>query len=92
MSNRVKGRGSAPPTRETRHSPTTGSAVQHLADRGHGQILAGYYDDDVQVIKPWLAQARESHGLTGVMYTTWRHEYRDLEAFAAAAGFPVPPK
>ena len=74
------------------HEPERAASFRHFAERGHAQILAGYYDGDPQAIKPWLAQARASHGLTGVMYTTWRHEYRDLEAFAAAAGFPVPPK
>jgi hypothetical protein len=74
------------------HEPKRAASFRHFAERGHSQILAGYYDGDVQAIKPWLAQARESRGLTGVMYTTWRHEYRDLEAFAEAAGFPRPPR
>lgn len=74
------------------HEPERAASFRQFAERGHDQILAGYYDGDVQAIKPWLAQARQSVGFTGVMYTTWRHEYRDLEAFAAAAGFGAPPK
>jgi hypothetical protein len=59
-----------------------------FAQRGHAQILAGYYDSEPGRIRPWLATAREAGGLEGVMYTTWQHRFADLEAFAKAAGFP----
>lgn len=59
--------------------------VPFFADRGHRQILAGYYDDDPKQIATWLKDARRSNGIVGAMYTTWRGDYSQLEAFATAA-------
>ncbi|GIX06828.1 MAG: hypothetical protein KatS3mg115_1231 [Candidatus Poribacteria bacterium] len=57
-----------------------------FAQRGHRQLLAGYYDGDPSRIALWIADARELNvPLDGVMYTTWRRNYTDLEAFAQAA-------
>lgn len=56
-----------------------------FAGRGHKQILAGYYDGPVQNIKTWLGEAKQVKGVCGVMYTTWRQDYSNLEAFAKAA-------
>ena len=58
------------------------ASLQHFAELGNKQILAGYYDGPVDSIRPWLRDAQEVKGLDGVMYTTWAHRYRDLEAFA----------
>ncbi len=57
-------------------------SLKFFADRGNRQIIAGYYDSDVNGIKPWLASADKVHGVVGVMYTTWANHYDDLEAFA----------
>jgi hypothetical protein len=54
-----------------------------FARRGHRQVIAGYYDAPVAEIKPWLDAAAAAGGVIGVMYTTWRDNYADLEAFAA---------
>lgn len=54
-------------------------------NRGHRQILAGYYDGPVDTIKTWLADAKNYPGVCGVMYTTWVNDYSNLEAFAKAA-------
>ncbi len=51
---------------------------------GYPQILAGYYDHDPKQIKKWLEQARGIKSVKGVMYTTWRDNYDDLETFAKA--------
>jgi hypothetical protein len=59
-----------------------GESLRFFSQRGHRQILAGYYDSDVAGIQDWLVAARGIPGVTGVMYTTWRHRYQDLEAFA----------
>jgi hypothetical protein len=56
-----------------------------FAQRGHRQILAGYYDSDPQSIRVWLEDAKGVPGVVGVMYTTWQNRYDDLEAFAKAA-------
>ncbi len=57
-----------------------------FAGRGHDQILAGYYDRSEFVIQQWLADAeRLGAPVVGVMYTTWRSGYDDLERWAEAA-------
>ena len=58
-------------------------SLRHFADLGHQQILAGYYDGRVDTIRDWLRDGEPVPGVVGVMYTTWQHQYRDLEAFAA---------
>lgn len=62
-------------------------SLDFFAKRGHSQILAGYYDSNPSAIKGWLGTAKALGGarVTGVMYTTWAHNYSQLEAFAKAA-------
>lgn len=57
-------------------------SLKFFADRGQKQIIAGYYDGDVNQIHQWLASADKVKGVIGVMYTTWENKYDDLEAFA----------
>jgi hypothetical protein len=60
--------------------------LRWFAERGHRQILAGYYDSDPANIREWLETARRLDvPVSGVMYTTWQNNYRDLEAFARYA-------
>jgi hypothetical protein len=58
-----------------------------FAARGHRQILAGYYDNTANpgYIRQWLDDAKGIKGVDGVMYTTWRQNYDDMEKFANAA-------
>jgi hypothetical protein len=63
-------------------------SAKFFADRGHQQVLAGYYDAPVANIRDWLDQTRGMN-VTGVMYTTWRDNYADLEAFAKVAWGPA---
>jgi len=58
-------------------------SLKHFAELGNRQILAGYYDGPVTAIDGWLRDGRRIQGIEGVMYTTWRGEYGDLERFAA---------
>ncbi|GMV98760.1 MAG: hypothetical protein AMXMBFR83_31080 [Phycisphaerae bacterium] len=60
------------------------AALKFFADRGHRQVIAGYYDGPVADVRKWLASAAGVKGVIGVMYTTWRRDYRNLEAFAEA--------
>jgi hypothetical protein len=53
-----------------------------FADRGHKQILAGYYDNNVEYTVEWLKDSLGVKGIEGVMYTTWQNRYDDLEKFA----------
>jgi hypothetical protein len=55
-----------------------------FAARGHKQILAGYYDNDVNYTAQWLEDGKDVPGIVGVMYTTWQNKYDDLEKFAQA--------
>lgn len=57
-------------------------SLKWFAERGHRQIIAGYYDGRPEQILQWLQSAKYTRGLTGVMYTTWQNKYADLERFA----------
>ena len=59
-------------------------SLRFFADRGHTQIIAGYYDGPVADIHKWLDAAKGVKGVIGVMYTTWRNDYSQIEAFAKA--------
>ncbi len=59
-------------------------SLKFFADRGHKQIIAGYYDGPVDGIKPWLVSAGKVQGVIGVMYTTWESNFDKIEAFARA--------
>jgi hypothetical protein len=63
-------------------------SLKHIADLGHKQILAGYYDGRVDSIRGWLRDAGQVQGVVGAMYTTWQHQYRDLEPFAVELKTP----
>jgi hypothetical protein len=56
-------------------------AMKFFADRGHKQILCGYYDASAESIVPWLKDASGIKGVTGVMYTTWGQHYEEIEHF-----------
>lgn len=65
------------------HEPGRLESLRHFAGRGHKQILAGCYDGPPERIADWLADAAKVQGVIGVMYTTWKGNYDDLEDFAA---------
>jgi hypothetical protein len=57
-------------------------SLKFFADRGHKQVIAGYYDAKPAQVKQWLEAAKKVSGVEGVMYTTWKGNYRDMEEFA----------
>lgn len=57
-------------------------SLKFFADRGHRQVIAGYYDHKPEQVRDWLESAGKFPGILGVMYTTWQQKYGDLEAFA----------
>jgi hypothetical protein len=57
-------------------------SLEFFARRGHRQVIAGYYDSDPKEVRRWLESAAKVDGVIGVMYTTWRSAYEDIEAFA----------
>ena len=60
-------------------------SLPFFAQRGHVQVLAGYYDAPPDRIRDWLAAGRNLNGIRGVMYTTWRGDFSQLETFAEYA-------
>lgn len=64
-------------------------SLKFFADRGHKQVIAGYYDHRPEQVKDWLSAAKATpDSVIGVMYTTWRNKYDDLEAFGQLIGEP----
>jgi hypothetical protein len=62
-------------------------SLKFFADRGHKQVIAGYYDDRPEKVKEWLSAAKTVPGsVIGVMYTTWQSNYSDMEALSRAIG------
>ncbi|MEO8351785.1 MAG: hypothetical protein ABI680_08635 [Chthoniobacteraceae bacterium] len=60
-------------------------SLRFFAERGHRQIIAGYYDSDPRRIIDWMNAAQSTpKSVTGVMFTTWQNNYSDLEAFMSA--------
>ena len=53
-----------------------------FANRGHHQLLAGYYDAPPERMLEWLKVAQGVPNIDAVMYTTWENHYDDLERFA----------
>ncbi len=64
------------------NSPKRDESLKFFADRGHQQIIAGYYDAPVERVRDWMKSAAKVKGVVGYMYTTWENNYTDLEAFA----------
>ncbi|RYD19414.1 MAG: hypothetical protein EOP88_19075 [Verrucomicrobiaceae bacterium] len=58
-------------------------SLSFFAERGHRQVIAGYYDSDLADVDAWLASAAKVEGVRGFMYTTWRQDYSRLEDVAA---------
>ncbi len=57
-------------------------SLKWFADRGHRQVIAGYYDAAPEQVRDWLKSADKAGGVLGVMYTTWQANYSDLERFS----------
>ena len=56
-----------------------------FAERGHHQVIAGYYDgDDLTNFQQWDSAARTVRGVNGFMYTTWQAKYSLLEEYGNA--------
>jgi hypothetical protein len=57
------------------------ASLKWFADRGHPQVIAGYYDAKPERVRDWWQAAHGVEGVRGVMYTTWQNHYTDLERF-----------
>lgn len=57
--------------------------MEFFAGRGHPQMMAAYYDRDIERDHAmWQAASAETPNVRGVMYTTWKRDYSKLEEFA----------
>ena len=57
-------------------------SIKWFAGLGNRMLIAGYYDGHPERIQQWLDAAKEANAdVVGVMYTTWKHQYGDLETF-----------
>lgn len=60
-------------------------SLKFFADRGHKQVIAGYYDSPgLQGFTKWDTAAKGIPGVTGFMYTTWQHGFGQIEAYGKA--------
>ncbi|MCZ6767165.1 MAG: hypothetical protein O7D32_09575, partial [bacterium] len=62
-------------------------SLQHFDDLGHPTLAAGYYDAPtpeaaIENARGWLEALGKTRGGCGIMYTTWRDQYDDLEVFS----------
>ena len=67
-------------------------SMPFFAERGHRILMAGHYDHpDVKAnVLGWREAAAKVPGAVGgLMYTTWRNDYKNLEAFAKFATAPM---
>jgi hypothetical protein len=65
------------------------ASLHWFAERGNPQVIAGYYDptdrDGERAARTELFEANGIRGIRGVMYTTWRDDYSQLENYARGA-------
>jgi hypothetical protein len=60
-------------------------SLKFFADRGHQQVLAGFYDSPgLKGFTKWDDAAKGVPGVTGFMYTTWRSDFSQVEAYGKA--------
>src|SRR5262249_424321 len=60
-------------------------SLAFFANRGHKQLIAGYYDDDgLTNFRQWDQAATGVTGVIGFMYTTWQSKYSLLEDYGRA--------
>lgn len=64
------------------NSGKAAGSLKFFAERGHHQLIAGYYDGPLALTRQWLEKAKSVAGVQGVMFTTWTANYSQLEAFA----------
>ncbi len=56
--------------------------LRWFADRGHKQILCGYYDGPMQRnITRWMTASEGIPNVVGMMYTTWIDDFSNVEEF-----------
>ncbi len=60
-------------------------SLKFFANRGHRQVIAGYYDaDDLSNFRTWDAASKGVPKVDGFMYTTWERKLNLLETYGEA--------
>jgi hypothetical protein len=72
------------------NSGKAAKSLRFFADRGHEQIIAGYYDSDDN-LSTWLRGAEGIEKVNGFMYTTWSSRFDDMERYGRAIAAPKAP-
>jgi hypothetical protein len=71
------------------NAPRRRASLAWFANRGNAQVIAGYYDppdrDGSSAARTELFEANGVRGVRGLMYTTWRDDYSQLENYARSA-------
>lgn len=63
------------------NSGKAAASLKFFADRGHEQVIAGFYDGDERNFRHWQEAAKGIDGVNGFMYTTWQSRYQLLERY-----------
>jgi len=59
--------------------------LEFFAGRGHQQMIAAFYDDNVEDnSRMWKEAMKDIPNINGIMYTTWQNDYSKLEEFASS--------
>jgi hypothetical protein len=65
------------------------ASLEWFASLGNRQVIAGFYDsadhEGNRAARRELGMANGIRGIAGVMYTTWRDDYSQLESYARGA-------
>jgi hypothetical protein len=62
-------------------------SLKWFAERGHPQVIAGYYDgDNLDNLRRWNRAVDGVPRVIGFLYTTWQRKYDQLESYGAAIG------
>jgi hypothetical protein len=60
------------------------SSLKFFADQGHPQVIAGYYDTDLNNLTRWDVARAGLPGILGFMYTSFQNRYALLEDYGRA--------
>ena len=54
-------------------------SLKFFSERGHPQIIAGFYDFPLQQVTDWLRSVEDVPNVKGFMYATWVNDFSKLE-------------
>lgn len=64
-----------------------GKSLNHFSKHGFKTVAAAYYDKgDLKNPRAWLKELASTEGAVGIMYTTWKNQYKLLAPFGDIVG------